>query len=376
MVGTIDNDDGMVCLTDEDRVRTEREHHAYSVYKNLLESFGLMDFENLNNQNVSPVGKFTLTSDDYPDHYGGAYIGDNGDLVIHTPIDVSRSKETIQDIVRTSQFSLKQSPYSYKRLLQIKEGIRQFHLENTENPICMNITAYGISDYDNNVFVEMELLHDEQIVLFKERISDFPGIVFKQGGRAVPFATVQPHEVVTKNSGVSESTVGYRANAVGIEGFIMSGHAARAKNQVIKLVNGTEVGTVIGWQNSGSVDAAFVQAKSSVTLSNVVKGTTTTLSSSIATPVSKASFYFAGMIAGIKNGTIGAIDVDMKVGGVPLTNLFASAIITKPGDSGGPCYTTSGSSRNIFGINVGSNDHFSVFCKASNIVESFRATPF
>ncbi|MCL1998746.1 MAG: S1 family peptidase [Turicibacter sp.] len=266
--------------------------------------------------------------------------------------------------------------YSYKELLETKEKIEVEHLKNPESEIFSNVIAYGISDKENLVFVEMEDLSKEKIQQFIDDVVDSSLVVFRQSERIEAQATMNPGGRVTNNW---NSTAGFRCLFGNIRGFIMSGHGSRLNDNI--MINNSHVGTVIAWRWQGSVDAAFVQVVNNVELSNLMPQTNTAIGPAIATSIQGMLVFQIGISTGLTSGTVTATNVNITVTqpqgnftvGVPMTNLVRATYNATSGDSGGPVYQHSGNQRNILGIHVASGGHYGT---ANNIRSAIQITPF
>jgi hypothetical protein len=149
-------------------------------------------------------------------------------------------------------------------------------------------------------------------------------------------------------------------------------------NNISLNSNNAALGRVIGFQFSGSVDAAFVQTNANVTLSNVIAHAGTTHSWSIGASAVNTFVFQSGDTTGLTSGTITAVGVNVNVndpffGVVPLTGLVRATYSSAGGDSGGLVYRVDGSQRPVLGIHVASGP---VYCTAANIQNSFRVSPF
>ena len=367
----------MACLTEELLNRCENQIEANKIYVSLLCSYGLVDLSAYDGNDDTFVGKSQLTSADYPDYYGGAYIDHNGKLVVLVTQPVDECKRIIEKIANEENFIVKNCQYSYKELLTIKEKIEKLHNENLDSKIFKNLTIYGVSDRENLVFVELDDFCGERIKLFKEKVVDSPMIVFRHGDRAVAETTV--NSGVGIHNHIERSSMGFRANAGGVNGFVMSGHGARTLNTNIALhSNNAALGRVTGFQFSGSIDAAFVQTNSNVTLSNVIAHAGITHSGSVAASAVGTTVFQSGSTTGLTSGIITAVNVSVITthdffGSVPLHGLVSATYNSSGGDSGGIVYQNNGSQRPILGIHVASGP---VYCTAANIQNAFRVNPF
>ena len=362
----------IACLTEEMLQKCQKQTQANEVYASLLYSYGLVDLSKYDGTAESFVGKAELTSEDYPGYYGGAYINTSGDLIIYVTEALEECRGKIEEVTQGKNYTLKRCQYSYRDMLRVKEEIEKQHFNNLDDDIFKNITAYGISDMENLIFVEMEDLTPKQIALFKEKISDSPMIVFRHGEKALAEATIRAGEGV--RAGTGRSSNGFRARIGTVNGFIMSGHGAGRNNIAITLdSNNAPLGTVTRWQWSGSVDAAFVQANSNVILSNAIMNAGANHASFTGPSAVNTQVFQSGITTGLTTGTIAAVNVNVNVSGVIMNGLVRATYSSAAGDSGGIVYRLDGAQRPILGNHVASGPHYGV---AANIVNAFGSQPF
>jgi len=352
--------------------RLEKEEKSCEVYETLLQSYGLAkgeietntyDGETFTECKLS-TGKDELKSEDYPDYYGGSYVGDDGKLVIYVVGNLDECQVEIGKIIENNDdYVLKQGLYSYKELLELKEQFDELELTKEQKEIFANITAYGPNDMDNLLMVEMNILDKEHISKFKQLISDSEMIVFKQGHFSEPAVTIRSGQGVF-NSQNGRSTVTTRARrnpGGGPMGFIMSGHGTRSLGEPIRngsANNATRLGTVQMRHWAGNTDAAFCQT-SGVSLSNQFAQSgmgSVTLGPHITNAPVNTSTFFAGVASGIRSGSVFAVNQTITVGTVRMTGLSRSRFQVQPGDSGGPVYRVVSGQRPIVGNIISRNN--------------------
>jgi len=362
----------ITCLTEDILQRCRRQVEANEAYASLLYSYGLTNLSEYEDTNKSLIKKSELTFEDYPSYYGGAYINRDGNLTIYVTEELEKCKHKIATAIQKKDCTLKRCQYSYKDMLQVKKEIEKYNLENPNDHIFKNITAYGISDMENFIFVEMEDFNNENITLFKEKICNSPMIVFRHGEKANPETIIRAGEGVLSKDGSSSN--GFRGKIAGVDGFIMSGHGAGANNVAISLnSDNSALGMTTHWQWSGSVDAAFVQANNNVVLSDEIMNTDENHASFAGPSAVNTIIFQSGITTGLTSGMITAINVNVQVGTVSMTGLVRATYSSAAGDSGGIVYTMSNGQRPILGNHIASGPHYGL---AVNIVHAFGVTPF
>jgi len=364
------NSEEIEALAKEFAERLTRQQKANEIYETFLKSYGLatMEYETVEidgevcQTSKLGEGKVELKSDDYPDYYGGAYIDDCGELVIHIVGDLDSCQGEIKKVINQKEgYSLQQAAYSYKELLELKDYLEELSVNDKQSEIFSNIVGYGPDDRNNLFLIEMNILNKEHIAKFKENISDSDMIIFKQGGKAVEETTVRPGRIITRST-VSASTLTIRArrrNDTTNRGFIMSGHATQGVGDVIRL-NGsstTIIGRVRNRNVGGSADAAYAERENtSITLSQEIEQNRLILSNARTTAAVGTTVHLAGHRSGIRTGQI--LQVNRTTGGI--TNTSRASYFSQDGDSGGPIYIATNTNttnflRHIVGIHIGSS---------------------
>lgn len=138
--------------------------------------------------------------------------------------------------------------------------------------------------------------------------------------------------------------------------------------------NGQLFGTVWSWQESGSIDAAFIATASGQTLSNSLRynssntGVGPTLKTTVMSSLTAGAF--AGKVGITTKHTTGTFTSN-SVSAFGLSNLGAANYNSSPGDSGGIVFGGSSSNYKTAGIHVGTYDGNKVFTKAIVANSSF-----
>jgi hypothetical protein len=167
-------------------------------------------------------------------------------------------------------------------------------------------------------------------------------------------------------------SAGFRVVSRMREGFITAAHAV-SPGQIMP----GNIGIVAEWQNSGSIDAAFVNTAGRSQTSNQVFGTSAQLGNSVFTSFRQGEILAkmgarTQLTTGIveqPNHTHRPTDGGVTLSGVVLTNLLGGR-----GDSGGPVFSTNGTM--VAGIVTGGEGEESrtlVFTRADFILNAFMA---
>lgn len=114
-------------------------------------------------------------SNNYPDYYGGAYIGDSGELVILTK-DVDNSQRSLNMF----NASFVTAEYSLNELEEINNTIINY-IENHKNEDwILNISGFGIFEENNRMVVSFESLTDDMKQNFENNIIRSDAIIFDE----------------------------------------------------------------------------------------------------------------------------------------------------------------------------------------------------
>lgn len=310
-----------------------------------------------------------LQTEDYPDSYGGSYINDDGTFVVYTTELSEKNEKRIKNIIKSDEVSIKHAINSYKLLSETMDFLNDFLSKNPDIELYKNITAYGLCDKENHVFVELKDYNAKQIQLFKEHVLDSPVLKFKQGIEHNAELNANPGAQVLRPNG-GQSSFGYRARSGSQNGIMMSGHATVMNENV--RIGATTIGRVIARQRSGNVDAAFVATNAGVNPTRNVQGTNITLGTGVATAALGATVFQRGISTGLTSGTVVSTNVSVNVDNVPMTGLVRATYHSARGDSGGPVFS-SAAARQVLGIHVASNGHY---CRVQNVNNAFRTTMF
>ena len=356
--------------------RLQKEEKANEVYETFLKSCGLATFEfepfELEGETYEACklgeGKVELKAEDYPDYYGGAYINDDGDLVVHVVGELAPCQAKVEKIIQhTDGYIVKQARYSYKELLGLKEYLDELEMNEEQKEVCANITGYGPSDKDNLFLVEMNVLDEAHIAAFKKHISDSEMVMFRQGSFDVEETTIRPGRGITRNNTNAGSSLSFRATrnvAAGHQGpptpgFVISGHAARNAggngNQFrLNGTNTTIIGTVAAWQVSGGTDAAFCSRRNGITLSNLIHQNGRVLNSATNVAPQGATVWLAGRnnLSSVRRGEVLNANFTSNPSNlVRLTGARAN-YSSSAGDSGGLIYRSLTVGRRVVGVHA------------------------
>jgi len=128
-------------------------------------------------------------SEVYPDFFGGAYIDENGNLVILLTEAVAYDalgSGGMRDGLSDKGISFRFVEFSAAELESINDAIYEIISPIFGTSYCIyadNVVFWGIDDRTNRLVVQLEILTDEKITGFRENIFDSPALYFEQGER-------------------------------------------------------------------------------------------------------------------------------------------------------------------------------------------------
>lgn len=315
------------------------------------------------------------TEHDYPQYYGGAYVDEDGFLVIAVTEDIAKCKKDLMLRIDDSMVKYQLVPFSYSFLQSIKNSIQDYVDLNGDDEVSRNIKAWGIRQKMNRVIVYLEDTNDERIKEFKEKITSSDAVHF------MPMAGYFVPDTVSIDAGnpIKNATVAYRAITPNsqIKGVVTAAHVVRLNNY-IQTVGGTDFAKCIKRHYGVSADAAFCE----ITDANFVPSrdiyglSGAILDNNTMDPIEGSIVYKVGSTTGLTSGLI--MDTDFACqykDGTRFQHLTATAYKRGGGDSGGLVYYLTGSTRFIAGVHCAGYDNgvpenpeiTAVYSKASEI---------
>lgn len=311
----------------------------------------------------------------YPDYYGGAYVNDDGSLVvlITEAALTTRASQEMQTLMNEENVLFSECKNSYNSLLQMVDSVRL--LVEEEALSAINIGMFGIDVIKNKVIV---YLYDDSESKIKEFVNDLDSelIVF---GRCTPIekhALAMPCGIAVFGRGVG--SIGYRAiDSNGRKGFVSAGHCYDVGDSVYySPEQNAEHAELVGECKysasfDGYIDASFCEINNPIyEPSNVLPyvgwGSTIgggnnalkayTLSTELAQPPTGLTINTIGATSRLRSGTVLVESIHVIQGGrYILSDVIASDYSSEGGDSGGIVYAyqSSNNTRYTVGINIG-----------------------
>jgi hypothetical protein len=84
----------------------------------------------------------------YPDYFGGAYINDDGNLVVYSTKDLVATKSNLKSIlgVTSDNVIIKPCKYTYNELSSIMDKLNDYKLSNPNNKVAKNFNQHALKD--------------------------------------------------------------------------------------------------------------------------------------------------------------------------------------------------------------------------------------
>lgn len=318
----------LIAIEDIDVDFQNRQSESIDEYKKILDSFNVAD-------KTRKIGEQA-----YDNNYGGAYIDDDGELVVLLVNPDDGNINTIQTYAENSALKTEDCEYSYNELLFVIESINGnldylqkngIIISEMYEDIYSNRVHIGVCELtDAKECVIREIVDSQCMVIYNqtERIDDLSGIDVEGGGE------------VSGNEDSTCSTLGFCAKRNGVEGFIISGHVGDVVGETYNY-SGVLLGSVIAtsYYNQSTADAAFVAKSSYVNTTDEIGAFKCHY---LATDISDypvgASISKYGRTTGITSGNIKNNNFTSYSDGVYFVNQTTATFKVEGGDSGGPVF--------------------------------------
>ena len=373
-------------VSEEDYVKSGyylTERKSLEAYRQILEGF---KEESAEVNGISGDDDQTVTEPEYPDYYGGAYINDDGKLVVLITKDSKiQGKEelnkNISDKIQLgSNYIIQECDVSFNELRRVQNLI----LEKDEmfESMGINITMTGISFSSGGklkIWISDMTEEDEKVV---RSYFDYDFLVFESGEECVNQVDLGGGYGVSDEDGY-DSTIGFSAKLGALKGYVVSGHAGYKKDMYFKY-NGKKIGTVekTAYYNKSNADAAFVKSNGNFTPTNVLANAGTIWSADTTNLFAEGTtVWMYGKISKLQSGKITAVSVATKSeeDQIGILNQNVASYKSQNGDSGAPILYYDGNYGGktryvLLGVHKGRVSAGAVFSPYANIIKELGVT--
>ena len=344
-----------------------------------------------------------ISSGNYYDYYAGSYI-DEGKLIVNvTSIDETETIDNENIEYRIVEYSYNLLSEMMAEISDKYENLYELYSDDNgdEFELLSAICGFGIDEESNAIIVDIVDLDDEKENLFLELFgSDYVIEFQEEEDIAQDAASYQPGQairVITARSGVnitcSTISIGFRAyrkTSSGKEyGFATCGHAVKdSYDEYIysETSLSDRVGICIVWQYSGSADASFIKIANGNSIKNQTyysdssgsKSDGDTIgSNTYMTSVAKGStVYKVGSKTYKTSATVKNVNYTTTVNGVTFENMTKTTSFCDSGDSGGLVYMYYNGEYKPAGLIKGYGSSYSIYTKASEVVNEMGVYPY
>lgn len=326
---------------------TARNFESTIGYTKLAESFGITGSE--------------IAS--YPSDFGGAYIGDDGILVIQyvenqQALDAKYSADNLKNLTGLSSVKVESVTYAFNDLVIAANSIGEYIENKNDDTIPQKslapnsafsgeIVKSAVSAKDNAVIIWLDDPSESNIEVFRKEVYEAPFLIFEQALKERP----TQEKTYKSGEGFGSGSIGFPAYKGSVYGFVTAYHCTSGSPVYLD-------GVEYGYRHyySASKDFAFVaQTHYENSISRSLYDTTKTLSAgSYIYVVQGSSIAHTGDVSGFVTGTVTATNVTIENLG---SGLFETNCSSYKGDSGGPYFSPhTSSTTNIAGIHIGGYD--------------------
>lgn len=341
------------------------------VYNEMLEAFA-------EETNITYSLSSQTTEESYPEYYGGAYIDDNGELVVLvTEITNSINSKVRQATDYSPQVSTELCEVSYNEMCYVIDFLTDKMDELRNQGVVIESIRDDIIN-GNVVIAIVNLTYEKEQAIRKMIDCDFLKFENSTGFNDEATNVSGGYRLAR---GTHYSTASFAATLNGKNGLVVSGHGFPSVGNAA-YYNGVKIGEVskTAYKNNSKADASFVPATGNVTITAVLKNGGHIMSGSMLDPPVNSTVYMYGAKSGLTSGKITSINYtsNYKDGTVIVKQCLAT-YSSQDGDSGAPILYYEGNYGGktyytIRGIHTGSASSGKVFSSYKNIVDELGIT--
>ena len=341
------------------------------------------------------------TTSDYPDYYAGAYIREDGKLVVLLTGVSKTHSDAICSLTRSSDVIFQTASVSYNELvsqrddiIQTYERLKNNHLKNSVaddlSALLNSFIGIGIEEQNNRIVVTLTDISAENIDSFRKYLSAYEHIFFEQSGAAEKHASLSPGGgiLVYDDTGDHTGSIGYRSfrplGSRTLYGFTTAAHVVNSTYpESVYTLDRVLCGNVSTLQYGVTIDAAFVRTTSDFTVTNQTPAGKILASSWFTSIPEGMSVIMHGKTSGEQSGVVRNNAYYFTTSdGVSLTDVLRCSYDADFGDSGGVVFSLYNGDYTIVGIHHGQVrviqglNGRSIVSKAQNIYTTLNVTPY
>ena len=120
-------------------------------------------------------------SENYPEYYGGSFVGGDGRLVVGIVGDTAEGRRKILEMTGDDDFDVRPCRFSYRTLGAIMDSLDRFMSEApVDDSVRHNVATVALMPSgENHIAVGLLDCSEDRIREFRERVMDSPAIVFE-----------------------------------------------------------------------------------------------------------------------------------------------------------------------------------------------------
>lgn len=335
-----------------------------------------------------------VSSDYFPEYYGGNYINVYGNIVFEIVEDYygnnfekSELYRSIMSIMQVNSDNIVFRPVkvSYSKLVSIMNDLFEFV---KQREIEEWVYGFGIDDYNNCIFVEVDKDIDRDYVLgIYELIGDVHCDIIYEKGYNSTNVNAYPGEGCFIYSGVYkiDFSIAFPAEIIDngnhVNGFITAGHCFDDVNYQDVF---SEYYVYLGEYHvgnrsyGGNADAAFFELADGVSPFYTVFSESTFICNEIRVQSQGSIVRKRGMTTGVTSGTVTSTSFTTNYPGTTITDMVKTSYDSDDGDSGGIVYSNPSTADTAYIAGVHSGNYkgwfsflnYSIYTKAGNVITS------
>ncbi|MCH5272960.1 MAG: trypsin-like serine protease [Lachnospiraceae bacterium] len=313
----------------EEFYRTQAE--SIRQYNQLLDKFS--------SKNRSTSGKAV-----YDDCFGGAYLNDNGELVVLLTGNTYANRALVKEYTANPDTITKTCTYSYNELNRVVYTMNE-HLEELREKGVKISSMY--TDVMNNCVVIKVRGADRDAEAEIRKIVDSGCMIIQTTDEIIEYQDADSqaeikggYEIYNVDRG-KVATLGFCAMRNGKKGYVTAGHFCPSIGQKVSY-NGTVIGTVTqsGYYQNTYADAAFIESNGAANPTNMIMSYQCFSASTYEYP-QNTSILMYGRSSGLVHGTIYSYNytyVPLNPEEYTSTDHVLATYTSQRGDSGGPVF--------------------------------------